>query len=540
MKQSGLGLRAAGRLYGVNRETLRRHVAGPIQKNGRPTALTTAEEALLRDALLEFADNGTPLSRQSVQDVVAHFVNRLSPDRQNSLPFREGRPSKHFVSNFLKRHPELKLRRRAAMERSRADAMSPTNLAMHYARLIKVYQEFNITSAAQVFNLDESGFSTRTAGRGRVKAVMRGKGRNNSIDLDWSRNAEHITLMPVVSADGRAWTPVAILPGVRTKFRERPDGTRETPASFLPPSAYVCYRDPAGMDSSIFYQWASRFVRETADLRKQHNHLVLTLDGFTGHTCLKALQLLRDNGIVVIALPAHTSHRTQSLDYSVFSPFKAKLTNHLNNRTVYSAMHCARNDVYTLCELIHEAYKEAVTYKNIVNGFRACGVWCEQRKSANPDVIRESDITNVGSAPDRASAFASFKELVSSYRRSCRILRSDGAVAASGSLNTTGGALLTADEVLHALKERASQREQEAEQRAARAARAAEQRLQREREAAQRDQQREEERARLHAHVIWLAQRGSRQGQLNCSRLHRRRLRREAAAKASGTPANSS
>ena len=61
--------------------------------------------------------------------------------------------------------------------------------------------------------------------------------------------------MPFVSAGGQTGDPVAIAPGKRAKYRIRPDGTRETPACYLPENAHIIYRDPAGMDSDGFSQF---------------------------------------------------------------------------------------------------------------------------------------------------------------------------------------------------------------------------------------------------------------------------------------------
>ena len=182
------------------------------------------------------------------------------------------------------------------------------------------------------------------------------QGRNNSTELKWTGNTAHVTIVPVVSADETVWTPVAILPGKRAKYRIQEVGARETPASYLPGNVKVAYRDPAGMDSAIFFEFCPNFVLETASLRGRHKNLVLTMDGYGPHTTYKALQYLRDNNIHVIALPAHTIHRTQTLDYSVFSPFKTYLRNAMNERPIASAAE-VRDDIYTLCELLHGAYR---------------------------------------------------------------------------------------------------------------------------------------------------------------------------------------
>lgn len=81
--------------------------------------------------------------------------------------------------------------------------MSSKNLAEHYDRLIKVFMEYKIQHVLQVFKINEAGLSTRKYGRDRAKGFMKKSGRGNYLELDWSKNAEHVTLMFVVSADGK-------------------------------------------------------------------------------------------------------------------------------------------------------------------------------------------------------------------------------------------------------------------------------------------------------------------------------------------------
>ena len=206
---------------------------------------------------IEFARNGTPISRGGLKDLVQHYCERIPTARRAALPFKNIRPGDKILSGFFKRNSALSLKKRCNLETDRAIAMSPTNIAEHYARLQQAYNEYGICSGARIFNLDESGFSTKTAYRALAKGVMEASGRSNSIELKWSSNADHVTLMPTVSADGRAWDPVAIAPGKRAKYLIRPDGSRENPSCYLPENARVIYRDPAGIDSDGFFNFAN-------------------------------------------------------------------------------------------------------------------------------------------------------------------------------------------------------------------------------------------------------------------------------------------
>lgn len=147
-------------------------------------------------------------------------------------------------------------------------------------------------------------------------------------ELIWSKNAEHTNFMPLVSADGRCWSPLCILPDIKSKFLFRPDGTRETPSSFLPPKFLLVYRDPTGMDAAIFFQWVNSFFEEIRHLRSEFKYNFVTLGVFSGHISYFSLQLFRDKNIIVLALPTHKIHRTQYMNYTVFLPSRTASERH--------------------------------------------------------------------------------------------------------------------------------------------------------------------------------------------------------------------
>lgn len=145
-----------------------------------------------------------PLSRNGFKDLMQQYVRSLPVQRRKKLPFTDEKRCDGFDCTFLKRHKDLTLKRPSNVEKPRQMAMSPTNLARHYACLRQIYKAFKIQSWKEVFNIDESRFSTRTATRSRAKALFDNNGRSHSLELKWASNSQHVTNMSVVSADGRA------------------------------------------------------------------------------------------------------------------------------------------------------------------------------------------------------------------------------------------------------------------------------------------------------------------------------------------------
>lgn len=131
---------------------------------------------------------------------------------------------------------------------------------------------------------------------------------------------EHLTIMPVVSADGKAWPPIVVLPGVMNKFRKRADGIIETLHDYHPAGTSVAHRTPASMDSTIFLALVVRLIEHTQEIRHRHKNIILTTETFGAHMAYAVLTSLSENNIIAYTFPANTSHRTQDLEYCSFSP----------------------------------------------------------------------------------------------------------------------------------------------------------------------------------------------------------------------------
>lgn len=233
-----LGIHASSRLQSVLYSTLRdimNATAGIQKKRGRPPCQSNAEEHLIEQAVLYFAGRGFPLRTKDILDIMQLFVSLLPLERRCKIPFKNDIHFHDYMAAFIKRHPELRMRRRAELEMRRKIAMSPITIAKHYAIMTWIYKTYDITSPPQIFKIDESCLSSRTGGIGKGKAAIRSNGHSNAVELELSSNIEHITIMPVVSADGKPRNRAVILPGTLQKFRVCADGKRETLIYFLSP-----------------------------------------------------------------------------------------------------------------------------------------------------------------------------------------------------------------------------------------------------------------------------------------------------------------
>lgn len=124
------------------------------------------------------------------------------------------------------------------------------------------------------------------------------------------------------------------------------------------------------MSSTLFLPLLQHFKGHERPNKQKPKQII-----FDNHeSCLRiaALNFAKDNGIILLTLTTHCSHKLQPLDVSVFGPFKRDyheacdkcMINHPGKPTT----------IYDVGGLIGEVFPRAFTPKNICSGFRASGI----------------------------------------------------------------------------------------------------------------------------------------------------------------------
>ncbi|KAJ8343529.1 hypothetical protein SKAU_G00308580 [Synaphobranchus kaupii] len=110
--------------------------------------------------------------------------------------------------------------------------------------------------------------------------------------------------------------------------------------------------------------------------------MLLILDNLKAHISLKAVEKAKSNGIVLLTLPPHTSHRMQPLDVTVYGPFKT-----LYSRALDGWMRCNPGktvSIYQIAGLVNEAFLSAVTPRNITAGFKSTEIFSLRKRLHHP------------------------------------------------------------------------------------------------------------------------------------------------------------
>lgn len=129
--------------------------------------------------------------------------------------------------------------------------------------------------------------------------------------------------------------------------------------------------NPSGWsNSTIFLKYLDHFIKITRPTAEA-KHLII-LDNHDSHVSVDAIQKAKDNNIVLLTIPPHTSHKLQPLDRTVFGPFKTHYHKAMADFMIENPGRAVT--IYDVGRLAGRAYEQAFTLRNILSGFRSTGI----------------------------------------------------------------------------------------------------------------------------------------------------------------------
>jgi hypothetical protein len=211
-----------------------------------------------------------------------------------------------------------------------------------------------------ILNMDETMLHP---GKNKFKVLVRSQGHRPTIKME--KKGEHITFALCIAANGSYVKPLIILP-----LKTLP----ELPVSF---SNFYAYSGQANgwIDQQIYQLWVKALlIPYVQQVRKQFNipqqRALLIIDGHNSREDRIATQLLRENNIDELCLPAHSSTVLQPLDLTVNGEFKKLLGNNFSSE-------CGESNTTRRIRLLGiagMALQSSMTILNIVKGFAKAGI----------------------------------------------------------------------------------------------------------------------------------------------------------------------
>ena len=185
-----------------------------------------------------------------------------------------------------------------------------------------------------------------------------------------SGSRENISLLACICADNTALTPAIIYQAdsqdLQDTWLAEFDHTSER-------AAFAASRK-GWTSNQLGLAWLHNVFEPETRSKAGGRHRLLIADGHSSHLNLQFIEACDRLGIILVILPAHSTHRLQPLDVGIFGPLASAYSREHNNWF-------SKNEGFThfgkrhFWPLFRNAWSSAVTSSNISSAFRATGIF---------------------------------------------------------------------------------------------------------------------------------------------------------------------
>ena len=361
---AGATLKSVSAKYKIPYTTLQNHSKGRYRDYdtsfGREDSVSAEDEAALVDYLVYMAERGYPLTRKILKQYVIEIVKRSG--NHNNMNLEKG-PSDKWLRKFLKKNPKLSMRSPHGIDPGHR-TVGQDEFDRFYDLLEDELKVIN-NDPSRIFNMDETGFSSRSKSNPSKVIAPRGCRQAFSIKLNISG---HVTLVATISADGRILPPKIIF---SSKSATVPDADNDELGI---PGDWVLVSTPTGfIVEDELVSWLVETFLPSIGCRRP---VLLILDNHSTHLTLRFLDLCKENNVRLLFLPSKTSLKLQPLDVGFFHIFKQRAEEHIKNLGFAGAVELPRSQ---LPKIIYASFLE-ISAKTVASSFSATGIFPFTRK----------------------------------------------------------------------------------------------------------------------------------------------------------------
>lgn len=202
--------------------------------------------------------------------------------------------------------------------------------------------------------------------------VLAEKGQRAVSQASSGERGSLVTIVGIVTASGNRLPPIYVFPRIR--FNDR--------------LMTGCFPGSLGLLSKSGWMISELFIDVLKHIQKNSNctkerPILVLLDNHSSHCSLETINYSRENGIVILSFPPHTSHRLQPLDVSVFGPFKKFC------RVSFNDFLCSNRGkqitIYDIAALTNQPFQRSFSSENILSGFKSTGIHPFNSQNFNED-----------------------------------------------------------------------------------------------------------------------------------------------------------
>ena len=340
----------AASIYNVPRRTLSYRRAGRLSRRDcvpNSKRLDKLEEEAIVKRILEESARGFAPTKPDVRAM----ANKL-------LEERAGNPvGKNWVDNFVKRTPELRTRWSRPYDHQRAACEDPAAIQAWFSLVERTKLKWGIVDD-DIYNFDETGFMMGKILSQLVITASEGYGKKKRIQPG---NREWVTVIQGVGASGRWLPPFIIFAGkvlINVWFENLP-------------ADWVLEVSPNGWtNNQLALAWLEHFDKHTKS-SSLGGYRLLIIDGHESHCSVEFQDLCKEKNIILLCMPAHSSHLLQPLDVACFAPLKRKYGDAVSGLARNRTHHISKE---TFLPLFKTAFEQSITKENIQAGFRGAGL----------------------------------------------------------------------------------------------------------------------------------------------------------------------
>lgn len=349
---STLTIRKAALIYNVSRGTLSRRIEGTQSRrdctpNNR--SLHAIEEEVIVKHILELDAQGFPVRHAYLRDM----ADRLLRLRDAKLT------GKNWATRFIKRQPQLQTKFSRKYDYSRAQCEDPAMIRAWFDLVRNTIAKYGV-DVADIFNFDETGFMMGVI---TPTAVVTRADRRGNPKLAQPGNREWATVIQGINSQGWAVPPFIVLAGKNHLADWYQDRT-------IPGNWAISLSSNGWTTNEVTLEWLQHFDRHTK-ARTNSKYRLLILDGHESHHSTDFEVFCKENNILTLCMPPHSSHILQPLDVACFAPLKRAYGGEIEKLMRAHITHISKAD---FLPAFSAAFQATFTESNIKAGFRAAGL----------------------------------------------------------------------------------------------------------------------------------------------------------------------
>lgn len=166
-----------------------------------------------------------------------------------------------------------------------------------------------------------------------------------------------------------------------------------------PPGSMMLVSDSGYINGELFLEWIKHFQNHAK--ASLIDPVLLILDNHSSHLNLEAVLFCRENGIFLLSIPPHSSHKVQPLDRCFFKALETYFSEACSNWMVTNPGRVITQ--YQIAELFGSAYGRCASVDKAVKAFKVCGIMPIDPGVFTDEDFEPSAVTDMPHLPDQTT-----------------------------------------------------------------------------------------------------------------------------------------